>query len=66
MARAISSLLAPAGVALVADPGRVARDDFIRALTPLGLEVRGREPVAYRDREIRQTITLFEIGRVRK
>jgi len=66
VARAISSLLAPAGVAIVADPGRVARDDFLRALTPLGLELRRRDPVAYRDREIRQTVTLFEIGRVRK
>ena len=65
VARAIASLLAPAGVALVADPGRVARDDFLRALTPLGLEVRRRDLVAYRDQEIRQTITVFEIGRVR-
>ena len=66
VARAISSLLAPRGVTLIADPGRVARDDFLRALAPLGLEVRGREPIAYRDKEIRQTITLFEIGRMRK
>jgi predicted nicotinamide N-methyase len=66
VARAISSLLAPGGVALIADPGRVARDDFLRALAPLGLEVRRHDPIAYRDGEIRQTITLFEIGRVRK
>lgn len=66
VAGAISSLLAPGGVALVADPGRVARDDFLRALVPLGLDVRRREPFAYRDKEIRQTITVFEIGRARK
>lgn len=66
VARAISSLLAPRGIALIADPGRVARDDFLRALAPLGLEVRRSDPIAYRDREIRQTITLFEIGRVRR
>jgi predicted nicotinamide N-methyase len=63
VAEAISSLLAPHGLALVADPGRVARDEFLRALAPRGLEVRRSEPLAYRDNEIRQTITVFEIGR---
>lgn len=66
VAEAISSLIAPDGLALVADPGRVARDEFLRALAPRGLEVRRSAPLAYRDNEIRQTITVFEIGNMRK
>lgn len=62
VARAIAALLAPAGTALMADPGRVARDDFLRALSGLGLVLRRRDDLAFVDGPIRQTITMFEIG----
>ena len=62
VARAIASLLGPGGAALIADPGRVAREDFLRALAPLGLELRRREDIAFVDGPIRQTITLLEIA----
>ncbi len=65
VAAAISRLLAVNGVALVADPGRIARDDFLRSLEPLGLAVARRDDVAYEDGSIRQTIALVQIVRAR-
>ncbi|HTI62101.1 MAG TPA: class I SAM-dependent methyltransferase [Gemmatimonadaceae bacterium] len=62
VARAILALLRPGGVALVADPGRVAREDIVRALPELGLAVNRRDDVAFVDGPIRQTITIFEIA----
>jgi ETFB lysine methyltransferase len=62
VAGAIAALLAPVGVALLADPGRVSRDDLLRALPGLGLEPRRRDEVPFVDGPIRQRITLFEIA----
>lgn len=62
VARAIATLLAPAGTALIADPGRVARDDFLRALPALGLALRRRDEMPFVDGSIRQTITVFELA----
>jgi len=63
VAKAIGATLADDGVAIVADPGRVARADFVRALDPLGLKVSGRTERAFKEGAVRQTITLFEIAR---
>jgi predicted nicotinamide N-methyase len=63
VARVLDATLRPDGVALIADPGRVGRSDFVRALGPLGLRVVAQTDVAFRDGQIRQTIKLFEIGR---
>jgi predicted nicotinamide N-methyase len=63
VAAALNTLLAPAGVALMADPGRIGRDDFLQALGPLGLEVRRKDDVPFEEGAIRQTITIFEISR---
>jgi predicted nicotinamide N-methyase len=63
VARAIDALLAPTGAALVADPGRVGREEFIRALGTLNLEPRSRVDVQFVMGEIRQTITVIEIAR---
>jgi ETFB lysine methyltransferase len=65
IAKVVDRMLAPNGTALVADPGRVARDDFITALSPLGLEVASRKSSVFRDQAIRQTITTFSIVRRR-
>lgn len=63
VAGAIAATLAPNGTALVADPGRVGREEFIRALGGVDLEPRNRLDVPFHLHEIRQTITVFEIVR---
>jgi predicted nicotinamide N-methyase len=63
VARAIAATLDDAGFALVADPGRVGRAEFLRALGPAGLEVRERRDTPFIDGSLRQTITIFEIAR---
>ena len=63
IAKVIDLMLAPKGTALVTDPGRVARDDFLTALSPLCLEIASRESSMYRDQSIRQTITTFVVAR---
>ena len=64
VAGALARLLAPKGFALVADPGRISRDDFLRSLEPLGLAATRRDDVTYEDGAIRQTIAVIRIGRV--
>ena len=65
VAGAIAAVLAPNGVALIADPGRVGRESFLSALTAHGLGVRSKNDIAYVNSEIRQTIACFEeAGRV--
>jgi predicted nicotinamide N-methyase len=61
VAGAIAAALAPNGVAWLADPGRVARETFVRALGPLGLKVAERTKIPFREGTITQTITIFEI-----
>ena len=63
VARVLDATLRDGGQAIIADPGRVAREEFIRALGPLGLSVTGRSDVQFREEQIRQTIRLLEIGR---
>ncbi len=63
VALAIAATLAPNGTALVADPGRVGREEFIRALGTVGLEIESRVDVPFRAGQIRQTITLFDLAR---
>ena len=62
VARAIAATLSTGGLAYVADPGRVARSEFLAALPPLGLALRSQANVPYRDGDVRQTIAVFEIG----
>jgi predicted nicotinamide N-methyase len=61
VASAIAAAMAPSGVAWLADPGRVARDTFVRALGPLGLKVAERTKIPFREGTVSQTITVFEI-----
>jgi predicted nicotinamide N-methyase len=62
VARVIAATIAPRGIAYVADPGRVARADFLASLPPLGLALRSQANVPYADGEVRQTIAIFEIS----
>ena len=64
VAAALGRLMAPTGFALIADPGRVSRDDFLRALDPLGLAVTRRDDVLYEEGAIRQTIALIRVERI--
>jgi predicted nicotinamide N-methyase len=63
VANAIAAVLAPSGIALVADPGRVGREEFIRALGAVNLEPKRRTDVPFVFDTIRQTITVFDIER---
>jgi ETFB lysine methyltransferase len=63
IAAVLARTLAKGGVGLIADPGRVGRDDFLAALEPLGLRVSSRTARRFQEDKVRQTITLFEIVR---
>jgi len=59
----LCSVLAKGGVAIVADPGRVAAPMFIEACLEHGFEIRDKETRPFAAGEIRQQIDLYEIGR---
>jgi ETFB lysine methyltransferase len=63
VARAMDASLAEGGVALLSDPGRVARENFLMALPPVRLHVARQTAVPYSDGAVRQTITIFELIR---
>jgi predicted nicotinamide N-methyase len=63
IAKVLDRVLADEGVALVADPGRVGREEFLGALEPLGLRVAAKHGHRFEEENVRQTITIFEVGR---
>jgi predicted nicotinamide N-methyase len=58
---AIARTLRPSGVAVLADPGRIAAGDFIEAVRRHGLEVWTADRVRYKHGEATQTIDLYEL-----
>jgi len=64
VAETIDRVLTPGGEALVADPGRVAAEEFIDACATLGLRVVPRATRPYLAGKVRQTITVYGIVRV--
>ena len=56
-------VLAPGGIALIADPGRVAAPMFIEACEAHRLKIRRKETRPFEAGEIRQKIDVYEIGR---
>src|SRR5262249_13550574 len=62
MSKVLARALDRSGVAIVADPGRVGREEFIRSLQANGLTLTGRRECPFADGNIRQTITLLEIA----
>ena len=56
-------VLSDQGVALIADPGRVAAPMFIEACEAHRLKIRDKETRPFEAGEIRQKIDLYEIGR---
>ena len=63
VAGALDASLAPNGTALIADPGRVARDAFLAETRRRGLTVASSEQIAFADGLVRQVITVFRIDR---
>jgi predicted nicotinamide N-methyase len=59
----LQRLLAVSGIALIADPGRVAAPVFIEACARHGLAIREKETRPFEAGEITQKIDLYEIGR---
>jgi len=66
VADAIVASLAPDGVALVADPGRVALLSFVTACEQRGCSIAIRARVPWTDGSARQTITIHEIRSPRR
>jgi predicted nicotinamide N-methyase len=60
----LRGLLAPGGIALIADPGRVAAPVFVDACATNGLAVREKETRPFEAGEIKQRIDIYEIGQV--
>jgi ETFB lysine methyltransferase len=60
VANAIASTLVRGGEAIVADPGRIALQEFLDECTRLGLE-HVSDPRPFRDGEIKQTVTLWKL-----
>lgn len=59
----LRGLLAPTGVALIADPGRVAAPVFVEACAEHGLVIQNKETRPFEAGEIKQRIDIYEIGR---
>jgi predicted nicotinamide N-methyase len=59
----LKRVLAAGGVALIADPGRVAAPVFVEACPLHGLEIRGKETRPFEVGEIRQKIDIYLIER---
>jgi len=62
VAKTLSRTLAPGGVAVVADPGRMATPAFIEACPTVGLRVERKRRLPYEEGAVKQTIDLYEIG----
>jgi predicted nicotinamide N-methyase len=58
----LDRLLVPSGLALIADPGRVAAPVFVEACVVHGLVVRQKETRPFEAGEIKQKIDIYEIG----
>lgn len=62
VARTIGRTLASGGVAVVADPGRMATPAFIDACPTAGLRIEKKRRLPYEEGAVKQTIDLYEIG----
>jgi predicted nicotinamide N-methyase len=59
----LRGLLSPEGIALIADPGRVAAPVFVDACAEHKLVIREKETRPFEAGEIKQRIDIYEIGR---
>jgi predicted nicotinamide N-methyase len=63
VARAIDMTLKRDGEAIIADPGRIAVDDFVRNAAERGLRVASRDELPFVEGAIRQTINIYRLRR---
>jgi predicted nicotinamide N-methyase len=63
VASAMDRMIAPAGHALIADPGRIAFPDFLTEIATRGLVVADKDVREFRSGEIEQTITIYRVER---
>lgn len=61
VAKVLAAALREGGWAIVADPGRVGRDDFVATLAAESLTLARHETMPYVDGKIRQRITLYHV-----
>ena len=61
VAAAIARTLRPTGLAILADPGRIAAGEFVDAARRCGLEVWTADRVRYKQGDATQTIDLYEL-----
>lgn len=64
VAQCIARAMKPGGVAIVADPGRLALPAFREALEPNGLVLSSSRTVPYADHVVKQQVQLLRIHRV--
>jgi predicted nicotinamide N-methyase len=63
--RVLMGALSLHGVALIADPGRIAAPEFLEKCESVGLELLGKETFPFEAGEIKQKIDIYELGRTR-
>ena len=61
VAAAIARTLSPSGVAIVADPGRMATPSFLEYVAEEGLRIARKTRLPFVSGEIKQTIDLYEV-----
>lgn len=61
VARTLARTVSPEGVAIVADPGRMATPAFIDACPAAGLRIERARRLPYEEGAVKQTIDLYEI-----
>jgi predicted nicotinamide N-methyase len=61
VARTLARTLADGGVAIVADPGRMATPAFVEACPAIGLRIEQARRLPYEEGAVRQTIDLYEV-----
>ena len=61
VAKTLARTLSPGGVAIVADPGRMATPAFIEACPAAGLRIEKARRLPYEEGAVKQTIDLYEI-----
>ena len=60
----LDRLLVPGGIALIADPGRVAAPVFVEACEKSGLAIRLKETRPFEAGEIKQRIDIYEVAAI--
>ncbi|HEX6059990.1 MAG TPA: methyltransferase domain-containing protein [Gemmatimonadaceae bacterium] len=63
VAEVLEATLAPDGIALIADPGRVGADAFLEECERRGMTARSEAPIPFRANDAMQQIRIYEVRR---